>query len=277
MNLTYGSDPEFIINDPELNGNVSALRLWCSEGEKECPLQFSIGAVMADGVMLEAIIPPAVSISEFISNLRKMILDIHEKITPLVLIADAMAKYNPIDLKHPKANEFGCSPDFTSWNNGKENKKPIIPKDFQFRPCGAHLHIGFKREVMNTFSLIHICKLVNALDASAGLCSVLLDDNEFGRLRKKFYGAAGCFRPKDYGLEYRTMSTRWLSSPEIVFDVLALVEKAISQTFDGWNPDPIVRKIINDVNSTVALDLLRKQFGAEFSCNFKGTLLENWR
>ncbi len=55
------------------------------------------------------------------------------------------------------------------------------------------------------------------MDAVLGIPAILLDD---GLLRKQLYGKAGAFRPKEYGVEYRSLSNFWVFSPEIIKELL---------------------------------------------------------
>jgi hypothetical protein len=47
------------------------------------------------------------------------------------------------------------------------------------------------------------------------------------------YGAAGAFRPKPYGVEYRVLSNAWLQSEELMAWVYRTTTKAITDLFEG--------------------------------------------
>jgi len=66
------------------------------------------------------------------------------------------------------------------------------------RSAGGHVHIETS---LNKRHVIQAC------DLFLGVPSVLMDD---GEMRKQLYGKAGCFRPKPYGVEYRTLSNFWI-------------------------------------------------------------------
>jgi len=53
-------------------------------------------------------------------------------------------------------------------------------------------------------------------DYLLGVWSVLHDTD---MRRRELYGAAGAYRPKKYGVEYRTMSNFWLRSPQLMREV----------------------------------------------------------
>jgi hypothetical protein len=71
------------------------------------------------------------------------------------------------------------------------------------------------------------------LDWSLGLGSMLFDNNPAAKKRRSLYGAAGCFRPKSYGVEYRTLSNSWLASKELMEWVFATTKKSIEDLMDG--------------------------------------------
>jgi hypothetical protein len=54
-------------------------------------------------------------------------------------------------------------------------------------------------------------KVIQACDLFLGVPSVLMDN---GEMRKQLYGKAGCYRPKPYGGEYRTLSNFWFLNPD---------------------------------------------------------------
>ena len=72
----------------------------------------------------------------------------------------------------------------------------------------GHIHIGYDNPEMSTN-----IEIVKAMDLFLGVPSILLDtDTE----RRKLYGKAGAFRPKSYGVEYRTLSGFWIANDELI-------------------------------------------------------------
>jgi len=74
------------------------------------------------------------------------------------------------------------------------------------RSAGGHISIGWDNPTQE-----QQLDMVKAMDATVGLESVLLD---FDTERKKLYGKAGCFRFREYGIEYRSLSNFWIKSDE---------------------------------------------------------------
>ena len=60
------------------------------------------------------------------------------------------------------------------------------------------------------------------------------------------YGKAGAFRPKTYGVEYRTLSNAWLFSKKLQSFVYRGVQRAVDKALDpAWRPSAVVQKIID--------------------------------
>ncbi|HUP80335.1 MAG TPA: hypothetical protein VM260_17400, partial [Pirellula sp.] len=73
----------------------------------------------------------------------------------------------------------------------------------------GHIHIGWGSG-FSPDSLEHIgvcAEIAKQLDYTVGLYSLEYDDD---KTRREMYGKPGSFRPKPYGMEYRTLSPLWL-------------------------------------------------------------------
>ncbi|MOA35237.1 hypothetical protein D3C78_1566850 [compost metagenome] len=85
------------------------------------------------------------------------------------------------------------------------------------------------------------------LDYYLGLGSLLYDPDV---KRRTMYGAAGAFRPKPYGVEYRVLSNAWLKSEELMGWVYRMTIKGINDLFEGkaaYNSyGEVVRKLMKD-------------------------------
>ena len=99
--------------------------------------------------------------------------------------------------------------------------------------------------------------LIKYLDMYLGVPSVLKDDDT---KRRSLYGKAGCFRLTPYGLEYRVLSSHFLSTKI----TLAWVWKGIVKAIDARNEgsplaDPeLVQKAINESDKELAEKLIKK-------------------
>ena len=102
--------------------------------------------------------------------------------------------------------------------------------------------------------------MVKAMDVTVGLESVLLD---FDTERKKLYGKAGCFRFREYGIEYRSLSNFWIKSDESLKWAWNTTMKAIELVNSGKIEEVkelgnYIVEAINTNNKDLAQELLNK-------------------
>lgn len=223
MTITLGADPEIFLQDN--NGKfISAINK--IGGTKKNPLKINDTiSVQEDNVLAEFNIAPincnklqgqrvwTSSILQGINEIRKKAADFQ-----LGLSFQSSAIFTKDQLADRKANEFACDPDFNIYTN------QINPKPRGVNPClrsaGGHIHIGFPKDSGMTAKTI-----IPWLDLYVGLWGVLKDPLS---QRTQLYGKAGSFRPKPYGLEYRTPSNFWLQSQEDINEMYQRVIKSIS-------------------------------------------------
>lgn len=204
MKILIGSDPElFVFKDGQ---PISAHGM--VEGTKEQPLAVEGGAVQVDGMALEYNTNPASTLEEWETahvsvqaELQAMIEQgLELKATPTAYFAEEVFNNSP-----KEALILGCEPDFNAYTR-RANPKPN--GEVKFRTGAGHIHIGWGEgfDVTDPFHLAECRALTKALDLWLGVPSVIMDEDSD---RRKLYGKAGCFRPKSYGLEYRTLSNFW--------------------------------------------------------------------
>lgn len=114
---------------------------------------------------------------------------------------------------------FGCLPSKNAY--GLEGKK-VPPRELPFRSTGGHLHFGVGKKDEETY-----IRMVKALDAILGVCSVSLFAKADNPIRRQFYGMAGEYRTPDHGLEYRALSSSLLAHPMITHLMFELAVKAL--------------------------------------------------
>ena len=225
--ISVGTDTEFFLNDA--NGNlVSAIRY--INGGKYNPVALpSGGGVTYDNVCMEFATPVAFSKEEFIAAVGKTMSEavgmLPEGVVPVQL---ASADFPPSELEHEEARRFGCDPDFDAWRVAM-NEVPEGAQDRTFRSAGGHLHVGYMANSDNDFLLDPWGKImaVKALDIVLGIPMTLIDTHESAIARRQLYGKAGCHRATDYGVEYRSMSNFWVSSPVLVNLVYDMAREAM--------------------------------------------------
>lgn len=209
-NPTIGADIEVFLQDKESNAIVSAEGI--IKGSKDSPFPFGGDmnhgfATSLDNVMVEFNIPPTNTSEGFRNNIG-FAMGWIEGFIPKNLrpLAIPSARLDNRYLQTENALMFGCDPDFNAWLLGEMNPKPVAAST-GLRSCGGHIHIGYDKPNGNT-SL----QLIRVMDIFIGLPSIIQEpDNE----RKTLYGKAGAFRFKSYGVEYRTVSNYYISSPTL--------------------------------------------------------------
>lgn len=200
-----GADPEVFILDRDTMTVVPAYKL--TKGTKDRPTRTKRGSVLADNVMLEFNPAPQNDITathhwvdammgEFSYRKNFSKRELTFLATPTTSITDVVAR-------EAEAQVFGCDPDFCAYVPGRPRKRPT---PLPLERCGAgHIHIGMdpKPDIPD-----HI--LAQLCDLTFGLAAVAGGEEQHGRRER--YGVAGLYRPKPYGIEYRTLSNMWLQN-----------------------------------------------------------------
>ena len=265
--VTVGADPEMFLFSNKLNRFYPVCGL--VGGTKKKPLSFSAEghAVQEDNVMVEYCIPPSKTLEEFLKNIvfakeyidETLLKNIRIAITNEMGDADwedlelvskciASASFLNEDLLSSQAQVFGCESDYDVYTF-EANR--VVRLDPLLRSCGGHIHIGYENNNMD----VNI-KLIKAMDLFLGLQSVVLDPD---RKRRTLYGKAGCYRIKPaYGFEYRTLSTFWTATEDLIKWAYSQSMAAVDFVNSGGiitNEQDIVYAI-NSSNTDKALEIL---------------------
>lgn len=249
-----GADPELFLKDAS-EAYISAIGLIGGSKEQPRPLEIGPGfMVQEDNVAIEYNIPPAGSRDEFDNNIDKIMKFLSMEVQKIGLHFDSSSavSFPKEQLLHPMAQKFGCDPDYNAWKEGKRNPRPKA-NDPSLRTCGGHVHIGYDFE-----SETDLIEFIKHMDLFT-LGSIIMDK---GELRKELYGKAGCYRPKSYGGEYRSLSNFWIFKPEYRNWVWESTEMAM----DAWKNKSIdidaerndILLAINKNNKKVASNLIDK-------------------
>lgn len=202
--VTLGTDPEVFLGIKGLPNDVFYPVCGLVGGTKKEPRKLSeIGdgfMIQEDNVMLEFNVPPASTGKEFSDNIGYMLEELPRfipKFAEIKIVPSAF--FQSTLLQTPKAQEFGCDPDYNAWTNSMNT---VGQGDPNLRTAGGHVMIGYE----NSNADVSI-ELIKAMDLFLGIPSILLDtDTE----RRKVYGKAGAFRLKPFGVEYRVLSNFWI-------------------------------------------------------------------
>lgn len=234
MTFMIGCDPElFVRND---SGFVTAHGL--IPGDKKAPHKVERGAIQVDGMAVEFNIDPVDyrdfeafnnNIVDVLGQLKKALPTGHkiQCLPTVVFDKDYYDNVVPEDAK-----ELGCDPDFCAYSADPFEPNPRPDSATSLRSAAGHIHIGWGADIpTDNIDHLEICRsFVKNLDVFVGLTMTLIDDD--GE-RRKLYGRAGAYRPKSYGVEYRTPSNKWLRSVGSRRFIHSMVTRAIEDMKRG--------------------------------------------
>lgn len=264
----YGADPEFFFEDKSGNP-VAAEKLLPF---KDKPMKYKPRHatskrcdMFADGVQAEFTTRPVSCRAYFADGIHYALQHAYKLARRKGLrLAIKQAVPTPpafFDGLKEESYELGCDPDFIAWMDGAERVGPDAHScDHRF--AGGHIHIGassgqtisyLKKKEKRGKEMAALTlkiperriKLVKVLDATIGNFSVLLEPEPEAYTRRQAYGVAGSFRPKDYGVEYRTLSNYWLRNTFLYWSTLGWI-KAISEKATPSKMDKLLEHVDPD-------------------------------
>lgn len=230
--ITVGADPELFIRDKKTKKFISAHDIL--PGTKEKPYPVQLGAVQVDGVAAEFNIAPAKDYQNFTHNCQTVL----EQLKTMVgegneLVTEPFAVFDKEywDKLPAKPKELGCNPDYNGWE-AVVNSSPDDSKNPTMRTASGHIHIGWgkKFDPKDNLHFTDCCIVAKQMDYVLGIYSLLWDQDPN---RRTLYGKAGCFRPKEYGIEYRTMSNKWLTDTKIINWIWKQAYLGMAELFKG--------------------------------------------
>lgn len=227
MKILVGCDPEVFVRQDGVFKSAFGL----IQGDKKNPQKVNRGAVQVDGMALEFNIDPAATEDEFCINVQDVFNTMKLMVPEYEVVTVPVAHFTPeyISNQPPAALELGCDPDFNAWTS-QENIKPNAMRPM--RTASGHIHIGWTdgEEVSDGQHRAMCEAAVKQMDFYLGLPSLMYDgDTE----RREMYGKAGCYRPKSYGVEYRTLSNAWLRSESLMRWVYRNTLAGMQSLIDG--------------------------------------------
>lgn len=251
-----GTDPEFFVKN-EKGEFVSAERFL--KGTKHEPeiLKESGSASQFDNVAAEFATTPSANVDEMISKIRTTFVEMLNKLPKGHSFSfEPSVEFPESELQTEASRLFGCDPDACAWEC-TTNEAPDA-EETNFRSIGGHIHVGHEEGDGYEFLLdweedTGKPAVVRTMDAFHGVISVMFDHSQAAVDRRKLYGRAGCHRTKEYGIEYRVLSSFWLKSPKLVklmglltIDVLNVVKhKLHTDIINAVGKDTIINTINN--------------------------------
>lgn len=257
--ILVGCDPELFVRkgDKLLSGHGLI------PGTKKAPHKVNCGAVQVDGTALEFNTDPASNSQEFIHNITTVLNQLKEMVPGYDLAIQPVAHFGKeyMATLPEEALVLGCDPDYDAYTGGI-NAPPNM--DNPFRTAAGHVHIGWTKDAdINDSSHFGKCiAVVKQLDCILGVSSILFDKD--GAERRQMYGKAGAFRPKSYGVEYRPLSNKWISSTDLMDFVFTKTVEGVHMLMNGkpvFNHITDAQEVINSSNEERAKKIVCDDLG----------------
>ena len=219
-----------------------------------------MATVQVDGMALEFNIDPASTEDEFcinvqdVFNIMKLMVPEYEVVA--VPVADFTDEY--LRKQPAAALELGCDPDYNAWTS-EANRKPN--SSIPMRTASGHVHIGWTdKEDINDKNHINRCEIVSKqMDFYLGLPSLVYDADI---RRRSMYGKAGAYRPKPYGVEYRTLSNAWLNSDRLIKWVFRATKRGVEAAMNNNLLEEKygdIQEIINNSDVKEAMKIIKAE------------------
>ena len=210
VTFKIGTDPEVFVRSRKTKRFVGASGL--VPGTKE-DLQLIPGSYLygqVDGMALEFNPSPSRGVEGFSYYITrgKDALNWAVRGRGLEIVVQSTVEFDEEEWdREPKeAKVLGCDPDFCAWRGVHVNEPPNA--EVNYRTGGGHISVGWGRDFDLTDDFREICGgFAREMDALNGVASLLYDQDT---KRRELYGKAGAFRPKPFGVEYRTLSNSWV-------------------------------------------------------------------
>lgn len=236
MQILVGCDPEiFMFKDGKPVSAHNAV-----PGTKYDPYPVDRGAVQVDGMALEFNINPSHNEQEFVESVEAVLKTLRSMVPGYELVPTPVAEFGFDYIKQQprEALELGCDPDYNAWENGAVNPKP--DGNNPFRTGAGHVHIGWTQDASleDEGHRQAGITLTKQLDGFLALPSLFYDHDV---KRRSMYGAAGAFRTKPYGVEYRVLSNAWLRDNKLMSWVYKNTIDAVQRLLAG-------ERVFEDIN-----------------------------
>lgn len=285
IQFTLGADPEVFVKH---NGKAVSVFETGLPGNKKEPFKTQSGALQQDGFAAEFNIDPtpANDFNRFNQNIVATLAALRDnlnkgtKVYNLAIqpVMDFDPDYMAAQPEHVK--ELGCDPDFNAYTL---KKNPMPDGDRAFRSGAGHIHFGWGADIpVDNEDHMEICAgFVRMLDATVGLFMTYIDREP---RRRELYGKAGAFRPKPYGVEYRTPSNAWITTRDRRLMMHTMANFGISSQTQGLSiekrtagyDEESVRRIIDSGDwQTAEVIMDHYMSGRIFMASGSGTAWQN--
>lgn len=256
--VTIGSDPEFFIaNNIDYKPTAACGKFG---GTKGSPIPIDrYGGYLEDGCAIE--INPEPQTTGF--NAFKIFKHLKDNIAVKVLtpknfifLPNSEVEFTEDELSHPMAKVIGCAVDYDAYDIGRPRQPPSISDFGNWRFAGGHIHVGINpwpksvpRHVFAQLMDFYMLAPWHVFDHQT--------------LRRAQYGLPGLFRPKPYGLEYRSFSNSIFSTGwpnyETFWQVLDQLAGLVSTADEDEQTLDNLGKVYNLIDWNVVQEKLSKQ------------------
>lgn len=241
MTVSIGADPELFIFTKQ-GDFVPGYEI--TSGTKEDPEQIDNGcALQYDNVMLEFNIPPAKTPGEFCSSVTYVRRHLRGR---GFSIGNSCETVLPDGVEQDRrANIFGCSPDFDAYQMGAQteplDEEILRTNDGHVRWAGGHIHLGYNKTMdLPDFVAARLCDLLIS-------CRYMAHARDSQRGRRQYYGQPGRYRPKEYGIEYRTMGNGWVCAKSEQTKDVAMYAFQTAELFDRAADSPEMLECVHEL------------------------------
>jgi hypothetical protein len=219
--MKIGSDVEcFLRNSSGQIINASS----AIKHNKDKPYRKQKIKIYYDNILAEFNIPPCTNGKDFVIHITNGLYLLEKIACPNKIDVTAAAIIDDSILENKNASENGCNDETNAYTLEVNTEIEKFIKTSRFRTSGGHIHIGFDEEDIELFDASIKPLFIFMLDLFLGVPSVLLDRDMTQINRRQAFGKAGAYRSKSYGLEYRVLSSWWITKPEYTALIYNIVD-----------------------------------------------------
>lgn len=224
MLITYGSDFELFILDKSTREVVLPVDAGLPPATKEHPNYFQIQSKAPftkiacreeptydfgyhqDNVCLEITTPVHHAMWPLLVDIRRAFIKASRCIgDKYILLPCDNYRISKKMLSTPEAQTFGCDPDYDAFSKNPQTTRKVPDlSEFLYRFAGMHIHIGYPNKEGVSPEPIPIVPFVQL---TSMFLNLLFSPFDFQTKRKPYYGQPGLYRPKEYGVELRCLSS----------------------------------------------------------------------
>lgn len=246
MSVTLGSDPEFFIRDKGKKSVRGSEEFIQGRGIKLYDWESS-PTIVRDGVQVEINPQPSTCREGHFGSISGNILRLHEMVeqgnSEIAFEARAFVAPESFEKLSKDSKMSGCNPVDNA--HGIKAPKQEMEKS-RLRCAGGHVHVGGD-SVDKAVRRLGAESVVKMMDIVAGNTLVMVDQFPGSKERRRYYGKAGEYRVKPYGLEYRVPSNFWLRDYRLYGLTFGLVRLAVGICNSNVYSDILDRIDMKDV------------------------------